>query len=134
MDQAVGAGAVPGHADEERTVVTVVGWPPGLRLGHDGLDFLFDCGQIEFLELLGVVERRTHRVAAHVVLVQDAQVELVRPPIAVGGVEAGHLTVVERALGFGGHSFLRLGGFLRASCQSGCELFASNRKIPPSGN
>jgi hypothetical protein len=41
------------------------------------------------------------------VLVQDAKVELVRPPIAVGAAGACELTVVEGALGFGGHGFLK---------------------------
>src|SRR5262249_13147888 len=31
---AVGAGAVPGHADEERAVMAKVGRPPVLRIGH----------------------------------------------------------------------------------------------------
>jgi hypothetical protein len=43
------------------------------------------------------------------VLVQDADVELIRPPIAVGCAAAGgfreELTMVEGALGFGGHKF-----------------------------
>jgi hypothetical protein len=49
------------------------------------------------------------------VLVQDAKVELVRPPIAVGGAGACELTVVKGALGFGGHGFLK-----------GLELFDTN--------
>jgi hypothetical protein len=49
------------------------------------------------------------------VLVQDAEIELVRPPIAIGGAGACELTVVEGALGFGGHGFLK-----------GLELFDTN--------
>jgi len=131
---AVGAGAVPGHANKKWAIVTEVGGPPLLRIGHKRGEVFFEQGEIEALEFLRVVKILAHRVRLCGVLVQDAEIELVRPPIAVVGAEAGHLTVVERALGFGGHSFLRLGGFLRASCQRGCELFTSNRKIPPSGN
>ena len=31
---AIGAGRVPGHADEERAVMAVIGRPPGLAVGH----------------------------------------------------------------------------------------------------
>src|SRR5471030_154539 len=40
--------------------------------------------QIEALELLGVVERLSHRIGQGRVLVQNLQVELVRPPARIG--------------------------------------------------
>ena len=71
VDDAVGAGAVPGHADEERTVVAVVGRPPVLRIGHQRVQVLDHGVEVEGLELLGVVERRAHRIGRGRVLVQD---------------------------------------------------------------
>jgi hypothetical protein len=46
---AVGAGGVPGHADEEPAVVAVVGRPPVLRVGHQGVEVLLDRLEIELL-------------------------------------------------------------------------------------
>ena len=59
---AVGACAVPRHADHERPVVTVVGRPPVLRVGHQRIEVLFHGTQVEALELLGVVEVLAHRI------------------------------------------------------------------------
>src|SRR4030095_13179200 len=39
---AVGAGAVPRHADEQRTVVTEIRRPPGLRVGHERREILLE--------------------------------------------------------------------------------------------
>ena len=59
---AVGAGAVPRHADEQTSVVTEVGRPPILRVGHEGVK-VFDYGiQIEALEFLCVVEILAHGI------------------------------------------------------------------------
>jgi hypothetical protein len=44
---AVSTRAVPGHADEERTVVAEVGGPPCLRIRHHLLDVLLDGIEIE---------------------------------------------------------------------------------------
>ena len=60
---------------------------------------IFDHGiQIETLEFLGVIELLAHRIGQGGVLVQDLQVQLIRPPVAVRGSGGA---VVERALGFG---------------------------------
>ena len=80
---AVGAGAVPGHADEERAVMAIVRRPPGLRRRHQRVQVLHDRVQVEGLELLRVVERLAERVGLARVLVEDVQVELVGPPVAV---------------------------------------------------
>ena len=32
---AISAGAMPSHANEEGSIVTKVRWPPGLRIGHE---------------------------------------------------------------------------------------------------
>ncbi len=110
ITRAVGAGAVPGHADEEGTVVPEIRRPPVLRIGHDGGDIFFQQGEIEALKFLCVIEVRIHRVRLRCVLVKDAKIELVWPPVAVGGAAAcgfcEELAMVEGALGFGGHKFM----------------------------
>ena len=53
---AIGAGRVPRHADEERAVVAEVGGPPVLGIGHKGMEILDDGVKVEALEFLGVVE------------------------------------------------------------------------------
>ncbi len=86
---AVGAGAVPGHADEQAAVVAPVGGPPLLRVGHQRGQVFLHRGQIKLLEFFGVVEIRAHRVGGWRVLVQDVQVQLVGPPVAVRCASAG---------------------------------------------
>ena len=86
---AVGAGAVPRHPDEERSVVTVVGRPPVLRRGHHVEDVLLDRIEVEALERLGVVERLAQRIGQGGVLVQDVELQLARPPVPVRRAAAG---------------------------------------------
>ena len=80
---AVRAGAVPGHADEERPVVTEVRRPPVLRVGHQRREVLLQRREVEALELLGVVEVLAHRIGLGGMLVQEVQPQLVRPPVTV---------------------------------------------------
>ena len=82
---AVGAGTVPGHADEQRSVMAVVGGPPVLRGGHDLAEVGFDGVEVQGGELGGVVEILTHGVCCGRVGVEDPEVQLFRPPVAVGG-------------------------------------------------
>ena len=96
---AVGPGAVPGHPDEQRSVVPVVGRPPVLRLGHEGSQVGHHGFEVQLLELGGVVEGLAHGVHGGAVLTQDAEIQRVRPPVPDGGPLsglAGHraLTVV----------------------------------------
>ena len=84
IGHAVGAGRVPGHPDEERAVVAVVGRPPVLRAGHQRLEILLDRREIELLEGRRVVEVAAERVSGGRVLVEDLEVDLVGPPVAVG--------------------------------------------------
>ena len=98
VGRAVGAGGVPGHADELRAVVAEVGRPPVLRVGHQRQQVLLQREVVELLEFLGVVERRAQRVGLVRVLVQQLQAQLAGPPVLVRGAAAGG--VVERALGF----------------------------------
>ena len=83
VGDAVGARAVPRHADHQSAVVAEVGRPPLLRVRHQGMQVLDHGVQIEALEFLGVVERLAHRIGQGRVLVETAQVQRVRPPVAV---------------------------------------------------
>ena len=86
---AVGARAVPRHPDEEPAVVTVVGRPPVLRVGHQRVEVLLQGRQVELLEFLSVVELLAHGIGQGGVLVEDLQVQLVRPPVPVRRASAG---------------------------------------------
>jgi len=86
---AVRACAVPGHPDQEPAVVPVIGRPPFLRIGHQFIQVLLDRRQIEFFELLGVVEVLAHRIAQVRMLMEDIELELVGPPVPVGRAAGG---------------------------------------------
>lgn len=99
IGDSVCSGAVPGHTDEEWSVVAVVGWPPVLGIGHKFFEVTFEGLDIEFLEFLGVVEIFAHRVAQLGVLMEHSEVELVWPPVqerhgSCGGVHFGLALVV----------------------------------------
>ena len=79
----VGARAVPRHPDEQRPVVAVVGRPPVLRVRHQRMEVLDHGIQVETLEFLGVVECLAHRIGQRRVLVEDLQVQLIRPPVSI---------------------------------------------------
>ena len=101
---AVGAGAVPRHANEQRSVVAEVRRPPVLRIRHQRLEVLDHGIQVEALELLGVVERLAHGVGLGGVLVQDVQLQLIGPPVCVrrgSGDRVLARVARERALCFG---------------------------------
>ena len=83
VGDAVRAGGVPRHPDEERPVVAVVGRPPVLRRRHHLDDVLLQRVEVEGLELLCVVEVLAHRIGHGRVLVEDLQVQLIRPPVLV---------------------------------------------------
>ena len=94
VGDAVGAGAMPGHADEEGAVMTVVGRPPFLRIGHQRSEVLAQGFEVELLELLGVIETRSERIALRGVLTEDVKVELIWPPVAVVHRGGGGMAVL----------------------------------------
>ena len=107
---AVGARAVPRHADEQRPIMAVVGWPPVLRRGHQREDVRFHGFQVEGLELLGVVEVLPHRIGQRRVLVEDRQIQPVRPPELVRHAPDNGLPAdpaAHRAFAFGVHGHLQ---------------------------
>ena len=83
IGDAVRACGMPRHPDEQRPVVAVVGRPPVLRRRHHLEDVLLQRVEVEGLELLCVVEVLAHRIGQGRVLVENLQVQLIRPPVLV---------------------------------------------------
>ncbi len=79
----VRAGAMPRHTDEERPIVAVVRGPPVLRCRHQGMEVLDHGIQVEALEFFRIIELLVHRIGQGGVLVQDLQVQLIRPPARI---------------------------------------------------
>src|SRR5215475_2678615 len=80
---AVRAGGVPCHPDEERPVVAVVGRPPVLRCLHQLDEVPLQRFDVEGLELLRVVEVPAHRIEPRRVRVENREIKLIRPPVLV---------------------------------------------------
>jgi len=74
---------MPGHTDEKRTIMTVIGRPPVLRIGHQGVEIFLYRRVIELLKGLGIGKIRVHRIGHRGILMQDPEIELVRPPFAI---------------------------------------------------
>ena len=81
---AVGASAVPRHADEERSIMPVVGGPPLLGSGHDLIDVLAQFFKVDVFELFDVIEGVVHRTHLRCILVEHLEVELIGPPTLIG--------------------------------------------------
>ena len=99
VGDAVGAGAVPGHAHEQAAVVAKVGGPPVLRVGHEGGDVLLEAVVVEALEGGGIVEVLDLRVGDARVLAQDVDLEVIGPPVAVAGAATANVALLHGALG-----------------------------------
>src|SRR6186713_2156640 len=76
---AIRAGAVPGHADEQRTVVAEIGGPPGLRVRHQLRQVLLQRLVVEGLEFLRVVEVPAHGIRLRGMLREEIESQRVRP-------------------------------------------------------
>ncbi len=87
---AVGAGAVPRHPDQQGAVMAEVGRPPVLRLRHQLMEILLYGLKIQALELFGIVEIRSHRIGLGGTLVEHIEVQPVRPPVPDRPASAGH--------------------------------------------
>ena len=117
IGDAIRSGSVPGHADHQPAVMTPVRRPPWLAVGHQRVQVLLQRADVELLDLLAIVEVTAHRIGLGVVLMQDVEVERVRPPIHVRLVDEGHAPMHHRAFAGGRHAVcvhdaLRLWPFL----------------------
>ena len=108
VGDAVGAGRVPGHADHQPAVMSPIGRPPFLAVGHQVGEILLQRRDVELLQLLAIVEVLAHRVRLRVVLVQDVEVQRIRPPLHHAGAGSRVATVHDRALAGGIVQFLKL--------------------------
>lgn len=108
-----GTSRVPGHADEETTIMAKVGGPPVLGIGHEGSEVLLDGVEVEAVEGSSIVEFTAERVADDIVLAQDVELEAVGPPVTVLGTAGGDV----------GHGTLLLG---HVCFETGCAAILSN--------
>ena len=91
--RAIGAGRVPGQADEQPGIIAVVRRPPILRIRQRGVDVGLHGLEIELGEFLGVIEIGPVGVGVVFVLAQTGEVDDVRPPalhVARGGLGLRH--------------------------------------------
>ena len=86
---AVGAGRVPGQTNHQAAVMAPVGRPPVLAVGHQLGHIRLQRGIVGLGEGFSVVEIRAQRVRGRAVLMQDGQIQLVRPPFFVGARAMG---------------------------------------------
>ncbi len=127
IGDAVGAGRVPGHADHQAAIVTPVGRPPALALGHQGMDVALDRVEIERLHRLAVAEARAHRIGLGVVLMQNVEVQRIRPPVHHRPGHGGVASVHDRAFAGRRRSVhLSLRSWLVA-----CRLAGARARSPP---
>jgi hypothetical protein len=61
--------------------MAVIGRPPVLRVRHQRGQILLQGLVVKLVELFGIVELLAHRISERGVLVKDAEVQLVRPPV-----------------------------------------------------
>ncbi|MCY1433600.1 hypothetical protein D9M71_496330 [compost metagenome] len=120
---------MPGHAHEQRAIVAEVGWPPVLGVGHQRAQVLLEGLEVEALESLGVVEVRVHRIGLGRMLVENPQVELVRPPVTVGG--AATCGLMERAFRFVRHLRVPLGRLSRFPVYARCSFSRARGLVLP---
>ena len=91
----IGPGGVPRHANKERSVVAVVGRPPILRGRHQLTEVLLQGVVVEALEFLGIAGA-VGGFGLDGMLVQNVDVQLVRPPFPVCRAAAGWMAFQHR--------------------------------------
>src|SRR4029079_13903766 len=83
VTRAISPGRVPRHANEQRTVMAIVGWPPGLAVGHERRQVTLQRLIVEGVEGFGIIEVIAHRVGRAAALLEDVERERLWPPVAV---------------------------------------------------
>jgi hypothetical protein len=99
IKNSVSARAVPSHSDEETTVVTKVGWPPILGVGHHGGDVLLQALVVNGLEGGEVVKILAEGVCDGGVLAENVELDGLGPPVGVSGAATSNIEVRTLALG-----------------------------------
>ena len=65
----VSTGSMPGHPNEERTIVPKICRPPVLRIGHQIIEIFFKGIVIDGLKLFPIIKIILHRIGACIMLV-----------------------------------------------------------------
>jgi hypothetical protein len=81
-----------------------IGRPPLLRIRHQRVEVLLESLEVELLKFFRIIKPLAHRIRERGVLMQHLQVDLIRPPVAIGLRLRAGMHVSERALapaGFG---------------------------------
>ena len=114
VGKTVGAGRVPGEADHQAAIVTIVCRPPVLAVGQQRMHVLLQGLDIELFQLIAIAEILAERIGLGVMLVQNFQVERFRPPGHDTAARDGVATVHDGAFShfvYGVH--FRLRSYLR---------------------
>jgi hypothetical protein len=72
-----------GHSSRRALSRLALSGQPILRSGHHGVQVTDHRIEVYAIEFLGVIETRPHRIGERGVLVENLEVQLVRPPVAV---------------------------------------------------
>ncbi|CRK42947.1 hypothetical protein BN1708_008930 [Verticillium longisporum] len=91
VKDAVGTGAVPGHANEETSVVTKVGGPPVLGVGHEVPEVLLDGIVVEAVKGSSIVKVAAEGVRDICVLTENVELQSIGPPVTVAGAAAADI-------------------------------------------
>ena len=90
----VRARRMPCQTDHEAPIVAPVCRPPILAFGHQGLDVGLYGVEIQRFDSIPMVVVGIHRIGARTLLVQDVEVEPLRPPLGDGFVGGGVAAVI----------------------------------------
>ena len=136
IGNAVSARGMPGHADHQTPVMSPIGRPPVLAVGHECGQVFLERGHIQLFDFFAVIEICPHGVGFGVMLVQDVQVQCFWPPSHSGvgragvGVGTVHDGALARAGGGGVHGVSFVVGISRFGvCKHGLVATAAERKI-----
>lgn len=122
IEDTVGTGAVPGHSDEETTIVAEVRGPPLLGVGQDGLDVLLEGLVVQALEGGGIVEV-LQGIGDIGVLAEDVEGEVAGPPVTVASATTAGVGVLHWTFSHGGDM---KGVYMRFKKKKGRNLESKN--------
>lgn len=121
--------------DHQTAVMSPIGRPPVLAVGHECGQVFLERGHIQLFDFFAVIEVCPHGVGFGVVLVQDVQVKCLWPPSHSGVGRAGvgigtvHNGALARAGGGGVHGVSFVVGISRFGvCKHGLVATAAERK------